>query len=385
MSDDDTNNRPDAGGLPGEVIDAVVARAGSARTRRLVDGVEADSTRAGRVRYWGLFERFCGDYGGRGPDGERLRGLTALPAAPDTVTEFVGYLAHRGYAPATIQACLSIVRAKHRIAGEPVPDGVQAAAAVRGYEAELRAAGWRPKRSAPARTRQLQQLVEVCDPMTAQGLRDRAMVLLGYSIAGTRTALAAMDMTDLTPLDARQHEVRVFRGERRERRLVPVPHWGTPARGRCGDPLCPLCATFAWIGRLNEGGVRRGALFRPVDRSGNIAGIRAVAGGHDERLSVTAVNLILRRLRRRAELPENVTPHSLRAGFAVESIERGVDERDVRRHGGWVAHSTAFTVYTRGLLDQEAAGPGRRAAAVARPNPLLTIARDLRSSGPQDG
>jgi len=364
---DTGKSRPDPRKLPADVIDGTIQRAGEARTMPLAGGSESESTRGSRVRYWALFEKFCAEYGGHGPDGDLLRGLTPLPAAPDTLTEFVGYLAHRGYAPATIQGCLSIVRAKHRIAGEPVPDGMQAAAAVRGYRAELVATGWRPRRSAPARTRELAQLVDVCDPATAQGSRDRALVLLGYSIAGTRSALTQLDIPDLRRVDERHHEVLAFQGAQRERRRVLVPHWGTPVRDRCADPLCPLCAVAAWVARL---GVDSGPLFRPIDKSGNIAGIRPVAGGHDERLSLAAINHIFQRLRRRAELPENVTPHSLRAGFAVESIESGANEHDVRRHGGWVPHSTAFTVYTRGLLDADDAprrGPTRR-------NPLLDIA-----------
>ncbi len=365
MSDDKNDKRPDTGRLPAEVIDGTILRAGSARSSRTSGEPEAPSTLAGRARYWALFEKFCSEYGGADEDGQRLPGLRSLPAAPDTVTEFVGYLAHRGYAPATIQGCLSIVRAKHRIAGEPVPDGVQAAAAVRGYRAELEATGWRPRRSAPARTRELEQLVEVCDPATAQGLRDRALVLLGYSIAATRSVLTRLDVTDLRKVDDRHHEVRAFHGGRREPRVVLVPHWGTPTGNRCPDPLCPLCATFAWLGRLAAAG---GPLFRPIDKSGNIAGITPIAGGHDERLSLAAINHIFQRLRRRADLPPDVTPHSLRAGFAVEAMESGANERDVRRHGGWVPHSTAFTVFSKELLEQQP----RRGAT--RRNPLLDIA-----------
>jgi site-specific recombinase XerD len=356
----------DARPLPAGVIDSAVLRASGARTGRASEGPPAPSTRGNRARYWVLFETFCEEYGGLDADGTRRRGLSALPAEPDTVTAFVAYMAHRGYAPATIQACLSVVRARHRIAGLPVPDGVAAAAAVRGYRTELEATGWQPRRSAPARTRELAQLVEVCDLETAQGLRDRALVLLGYSIAATRSALTRLDVEDLHQVDERHYEVSAHQGGR-EPRQVLVPHWGVPGDdGRCPDPLCPLCATFAWIGRIeSEGGVAQGPLLRPVDRNGNIAGVRPIAGGHDERLSLAAVNYILQRLRRRADLPDTVTPHSLRAGFAVESIESGASERDVRRHGGWVPHSTAFTVYTRGLVEE---GPSRR-------SPLLDVAR----------
>ncbi|HEU0078198.1 MAG TPA: tyrosine-type recombinase/integrase, partial [Longimicrobiaceae bacterium] len=232
-----------------------------------------------------------------------------------------------------------------------------------------------PKASAPARTRELERLVEACDPATAQGLRDRALVLVGYSVAATRAALARLNIDDVRKVDDRRYEIVVSRGENKAPRHVVVPHWGTPRGGRCRDPLCPLCAVFAWTALLRSGGVDHGPLFRPVDKGGNIAGIRPVAGGHDERISVTAVNLILRRLRRRADLPENITPHSLRAGFAMESIEQGAHERDVRRHGGWVANSTAFNVYTRDLLTAEE----RSSRTVTRPNPLQRIAERRRA------
>lgn len=351
------NDSQDAGTLlRQDVIDRVVELAHGTTGRPPAGDVEAEATTAGRARYWALFREFCREYGGRDEQGQLRRGLTPLPATPDTVTEFVGYLAHRGHAPATIRQAVAAVRARHRKAGEPAPDPTSTAAAVRGYEAELRAAGWQPRRSAPARTAQLQQLVDACEPGPA-GVRDQALVLLGYATAAKRPTLTMLDIGDVRPasgpaggVDEQLHVVRVWRSASEPRALIGVPHWGRARAGRCGDPLCPVCAVLTWQQLLASEGVTRGALFRPIDRAGNIAGVRRVAGGHDERLSVTAINYILRRLRERAGLDADVTPQSLRAGFAIESIEAGAAERHVRRHGGWAAGSRAFNVYTLGRL-----------------------------------
>lgn len=359
------------GVLSADRIDAAVERGLSARTQKLIDRSESESTRDNRTRYWSLFEaEFCRNYGvaaggGTTPDGLRYRGLRSLPASPDTLAEYVGFLAHRGYAPSTIQLCLATVRWKHRVQGEPVPDGVKASAALRGYKDELLAQGWRPRRSAPARTRELERLVDACPLDTVAGLRDRSMILLGYAVAARRRALVNLDLVDLWELDARTYRVSIYRDKGRSQRNVAVSHWGQPRKGWCRDPLCPLCATFAWVEVLHEHKIEHGPLYRPIDKGGNIGGVRPLAGGHDERLGMTAVNYIVDQRRIEAGLPKGITPHSLRAGFATESYEQGADPLAIKRHGGWTDDSTAFNVYIR-EVDDVALNPLQNVVAARR-------------------
>lgn len=347
-------------------IDEAVERGLSARTQKLIDRSESDSTRANRSRYWALFLDFCASFGGVGPDGHRYRGLDSLPASPDTLAEFVGWLAHRGFAPSTIQLALSAVRWKHRVSDLPVPDGMKSAAALRGLKDEMLANGWRPKRSAPARTRELGLLVAACPLDTAAGLRDRSMVLVGYAVAARRKVLVNLDIADVQPVDARTTRFNLWRDKGKTNRICPVSHWGTVRGGWCRDELCPLCATQAWLDFLRQRGVESGPLYRPIDKAGNIAGAgRPICGGHDERLGRSAINYIIEHRRIQAELPRGVTPHSLRAGFATESYEEGADQLAIRRHGGWTDDSAAFNVYIR-EVDAVAHNPLQHVAAKRR-------------------
>src|SRR5882757_2443721 len=91
-------------------IDSAVEHGLSARTQKLIDQSESQSTKDNYTQCVALFEKFCQDYGGRGPDGVRRRGLRSLPASPETFAEFVGYLAYRGYAPASVRLALAMVR-----------------------------------------------------------------------------------------------------------------------------------------------------------------------------------------------------------------------------------------------------------------------------------
>lgn len=191
------------------------------------------------------------------------------------------------------------------------------------------------------------------------------MILLGYAVAARRKALVNLDLVDLWELDGQTYRVRIVRDKGRTQRTCVVSHWGQARKGWCRDPLCPLCATFAWMEVLAGHKVERGPLYRPIDKGGNIAGVRPVAGGHDERLSVTAVNVITEARRTQAGLPKGVTPHSLRAGFATESYEQGADPLAIKRHGGWTDDSSAFNVYIR-EVDDVALNPLQNVVAARR-------------------
>ena len=91
-------------------------------------------------------------------------------------------------------------------------------------------------------------------------------------------------------------------------RRVGVQYGSNPA-------TCPVRAYTAWI---DAAGLTEGAVFRPVDRHGNIGVARITDRG---------VALVVKR---RAELagmdPAEVSGHSLRAGLATAAASAGVQE-----------------------------------------------------------
>lgn len=346
--------------LPPEQVQSVVEGGLTARTRALIDASEAEGTVHVYDWGWDRFVEFCENAGGRGPDGVRRRGLTPLPASPETLAEFVGHLADQGLAPASVRAAKAGVMRKHRATGQPVPDAVQANAALRGYEDRLLASGWRPDEAAPARTGVLELLVAACRLDTHKGVRDAAMLTGGYAIAARRRTLVNLDVTDVRVMpDDGSLQIKIWRDKGKRHRMAVVPHWGDPQPGLwCDDHLCPACNIRRWLGVLDKHDLRRGPLFRPVGKSGNIAGHSPVGGNYpDLRLSVQAVGNIFNGLVRAAGLVgQSIRTHSLRAGFATEGYENGADELSLRRGGGWSDSSGSFTRYIRDV-DQRRHNP----------------------------
>lgn len=161
------------------------------------------------------------------------------------------------------------------------------------------------------------------DPELARALalRDRALVETAYA-AGLR--ISELSSADLGSLDLRRGELRVLGKGRKER----IGLLGRPARE-------------ALRGYLDEGRpVLLGRL--PPLEDGPTA---VFLNHHGAQLGVRGLRGRLDRLRRRAGLPEGVSPHTLRHSFATHLLEGGADLRVVQELLGHESLATT-QVYT---------------------------------------
>ncbi|MCR9093366.1 MAG: site-specific integrase [bacterium] len=161
------------------------------------------------------------------------------------------------------------------------------------------------------------------------GIRDRALILLGFASALRRSELIALTVedTEWTPrgllLTIRSSKTDQ-EGQGRQIAILP---------GRSPE-TCPLRALLIW---LEAGGIAEGCLLRRVDRHGNVG----------ESLGDRAVGEIVKRLAKRAGLdPARFGGHSLRAGFITSAVDRGARVDRVMDQTG---HRTAAMIrtYTR--------------------------------------
>lgn len=139
-------------------------------------------------------------------------------------------------------------------------------------------------------------------------LRDRALLLLGFSGAFRRSELVGIDLEHIS-FDV-------------EGISIHIPHSKTDQAGegqhveipRKSNAInCPIDALISW---LKASGITSGAIFRPITRHGVIS---------SQRLSGKAVAEIVKK--RAAGLFENignVAGHSLRRGFVMSSLEADV-------------------------------------------------------------
>ena len=197
--------------------------------------------------------------------------------------------------------------------------------------------GTEPRRQAkPLELDPLARLIEPIDTATLAGLRDRALLLLGFAAALRRSELVALDVEDLRFDLARGLTVTIRKSKTDQERAgaqVAVPY--ARARDRCA-----VRALQAW---LHAAGTHRGPVFRQMRRGETLT---------DRRLSDQSVALIVKRRAQAAGVrPEKLSGHSLRAGYATAAASAGVEERkiaNVTRHKnlpvlrGYIRAATAF-------------------------------------------
>ena len=154
-------------------------------------------------------------------------------------------------------------------------------------------------------------------PPTLQGLRDKALLLFGFSGALRRSELVGIDVEDLAL--CKEGLVVTIQKSKTDQysygRIVGVCF---------GDheDTCPVKAVTAW---MRASGISAGPLFRPVKWN----------KVEEARLSDIAVARMVKRYGADIGLEASkVSGHSLRAGLVTSAIQAGVDPLDVQRHSG---------------------------------------------------
>jgi site-specific recombinase XerD len=289
--------------------------------RRIAESVPASTRRV----YTGDWARFT--------TWTAARGLTALPATAPTLAEYSNVLVDAGKAPTTIERALAAISTAHRSAGQHRPDLTLARAVLRAHRRERATAGTtRVRKAAPVTVTALRAMVAALGLDTAAGVRNRALLVLGFALGTRRAELAALDTDDLTVTEAGlQVTIRVSKTDRDSTgRIVALPYGSHPE-------TCPVRVAQAWRALLAEHGRTAGPLFVRIDRHGQLGRTPTGRGDADGRLTGQAVALIVRRVALAAGLNPDAawSGHSLRRGFATETYRAGADPLRIARHGGW--------------------------------------------------
>ncbi|MGY0065127.1 tyrosine-type recombinase/integrase (plasmid) [Streptomyces sp. LZ34] len=277
----------------------------------------------------------------------------ALPAAPQTVTEYLSYLKRtprprtgRPYGPRSMDRIIASIRSAHRAAGYKPPDTMGARKVVVGYRAELAKANdpaAETKKASPADRAVLRIALAELDRTTLAGKRDAALMLLGHALASRGSELVPLDWPgSFTEQPDGGFKVRVYRKKRKTWQNVPVVL----------DPeleLCAVRAVRALVAALADEGHSEGALFLRMDRWGYLAPPMyrhgEPIGDPDGRMTVEAASDIVQRSIERTGLPGRWRSHSSRRGFVKSARKAGVDIVRIGRHGGWDDKSKALIGY----------------------------------------
>jgi site-specific recombinase XerD len=230
--------------------------------------------------------------------------LAALPAAPSTVAMFLAAEAKRGTAPSTLNRRLSAIRLMHLGARVVSPhNAVEIQEVMRGIR-RLSTRGVVKKEAAV--DEQIKKMVDMCDPATYQGKRDRALLLLGFAGALRRSELVALDVAHLKVSDegfvvtiAKSKTDQEAQGQ-----TIAIP--------RVPDsPYCPVQAVLDWMALA---GIEQGALFRRVTKGNKLT---------SDRLTDQSVARVIKKLAARVGLiSSQYAGHSLRSGFLTSAAQQ---------------------------------------------------------------
>jgi site-specific recombinase XerD len=287
---------PDSSNLPAALGPDLTAAVDFAKAEK------AASTRKAYGTDFRLFKEWC-----------EARGVSALPAAPETVAAYLAAQAPTSKA-STLGRRVAAIRYAHKLAGLALPtDAEGVKATMRGIR---RTHGSARVRKAPAVAGKMLGMVATA-PDKLVGLRDRALLLIGFSGALRRSELVALNVADIAETEAGL--------------LVTIRHSKTDQEGEGatiaiarGDVACPIRALRAW---LDASGIQAGPIFRPIDKAGTV---------RRSRLTDRSVANIVKAYAARAGFDaDTFSGHSLRAGFLTSAAGKGASifkMMDVSRH-----------------------------------------------------
>jgi integrase len=185
----------------------------------------------------------------------------------------------------------------------PPHDALEVAEVMRG----IRRTWMRPKtQKAPALEEDVKKMSAAVDADTLRGLRDRAVLLLGFAGALRRSEVVELDVEDLTE----QREginIRIKSSKTDQEgdgEMVAIPR--VP-----NSPYCPVRALHEW---LQAAAITTGAVFRRLYRGDTVG---------TSRLTAQSVALIIKELAQKLGLDaRRYAGHSLRSGFLTSAARR---------------------------------------------------------------
>lgn len=258
-----------------------------------------------------------------------------MPASPETVAEYIVHLFDIGMAPSTIKRQLTAISQAHKSEGYAPPVNYY----VRQIERSLHKKSEHiTQKAKPITLGILTRIIESI-PKNFIGLRDRALLLLGWAAALRRSELVAIQRSDIT--DHPKGIMLEIRHSKTDQlglgRSIPVPF--------CVDsPLCPVKAISEWMTRAS---IKHGPVFRQIGPYAR----ELIWTTSDKALSARYVSSLIKSYVAKAGYdPTGYSGHSLRAGFVTAAAEARIPEFDIMKISGHVSPTVMRGYIREGTL-----------------------------------
>lgn len=308
------------------------------------------ATRRAYESDWNIFYYWCRDHD-----------VEALPAKSETICLYLTALAEFNISVSTIVRKYTSINAIHRSAGHAAPKNEEIKRVLQGIKNTL----GRPAEHARSISWDELRLLLCHTDNLMIGLRDAAILVLGWASALRRSELVALNNSDLDISD-KGMLVKIRRSKTDQEgngKIIAIPRMDKTKNPM--NPFCPVEIVEKWIARKNSNNPDN-----PLFVSIGARGKNAWFWKSDRRLPDRMISNIVKKYAILAGIPaKNISAHSLRRGLATEAASRNVPERIIARH---TRH--ASLVVLRQYIDE---------GTIWNENPLTSIYQP--SSGPISG
>jgi site-specific recombinase XerD len=287
---------------------------------------KAENTKRAYRNDWTQFSMWC-----------EKNGLQELPADPETIVYYITFLG-KTLKASSIKRKMTAISQRHETTGHPSPTKT---ALVKGvWEGIQRQIGIKEEGKDALWLDDLRQVIQATPQNTLIGIRNRALLVLGWAGALRRSELVYLNSEDVSKTrDGLILQLNKSKTDQKgEGQDVALPYGSNPL-------TCPVRSLEDW---LAASGISEGPLFRRVDRHGNILG----------GLTPQSVRLILKNCCKKVGLdPDKYGAHSLRSGFCSTAAKAGKAEHQIMKQ---TRHKRSDSLYRyikkANLFDDNAAG-----------------------------
>ena len=241
-------------------------------------------------------------------------GLQSLPSNPNTVSIYLTSLSKSEAKMSTLRRRLVSIGVVHKLKGHYLdtkhPIIIENLLGIKRIKGSIQ----RGKK--PILINHLNKLIKVINNNIypeIKKLRDKAIILIGFSGGFRRSEITSLDYEDIEFVEeglkilVRRSKTDQFG----EGHLKGIPYF-------VNSPLCPVKSLNEWI---NISKINSGAIFRKFNKGFGLSTMR---------LSDQSVALLIKNYLNLAGIDsKNYSGHSLRSGFATATAEAGADERSI--------------------------------------------------------
>jgi site-specific recombinase XerD len=280
--------------LPTEILDL------QEEAKSHLTNSKAENTKRAYRNDWTQFSKWC-----------EKNGLQDLPADPETIVYYITFLG-KTLKASSIKRKMTAISQRHETAGYSSPTKT---ALVKGvWDGIQRTIGIKEEGKEALWLDELRQVIQALPQNTVIGIRNRALLIIGWAGALRRSELTQLNVEDIsiTRDGLILHLHRSKTDQKGEGQDVAIPYGSNPL-------TCPVRSLEDW---LSASCISEGPLFRRLDRHGNILG----------RLTPQSVRLIVKQCCEKVGMDsEKYGAHSLRSGFCSTAAKAGKAEHQIMK------------------------------------------------------